>query len=286
MPWRQAPVWFWQKPASRVIRPHASYLRKEARCRAAAKKLLVLRLPRNITQGSADPCANPVVLIKQCLPCRALLRFLPALSFWIAAAIRYAIRSTIRLPGSEPAVFRRRKAFLLCKNPCGGTAVGMGSPPQSAEAPPAQRNFQRKFALRQVGSSKFVVPPTRERSKVRNIARLVTCPCRAAPGCQRDRGPFCFGKSPEEPLPRGSFGQLLRGGSTPRFFAQLRSVGSKPTRLAGSCQSTPGPWTTGPAQKSPPLPRSTAKPPLPAGSKKIAGLSSGDFRYLICCYMP
>ena len=109
---------------------------------------------------------------------------------------------------------------------------------------PAQRNFQRKFALRRVGSSKFVVPPTRERSKVRNIARLVTCPCRAAPGCQRDRGPFCFGKSPEEPLSRGSFGQLLRGGSTPRFFAQLRSVGSKPTRLAGYCQSTPGPWTT------------------------------------------
>ena len=46
------------------------------------------------------------------------------------------------------AVFRRRKAFLLCKNPCGGTAVGMGSPAQSGIAPPAQRNFQRKFALR------------------------------------------------------------------------------------------------------------------------------------------
>ena len=91
------------------------------------------------------------------------------------------------------AVFRRRKAFLLCKNPCGGTAVGMGSPAQSAVAPPAQRNFQRKFALRQVGSYKFVVPPTRERSKVRNIARLVTCPCRAAPGCQRDRGPSVSG---------------------------------------------------------------------------------------------
>ena len=50
--------------------------------------------------------------------------------------------------------------FALQKSLRGGTAVGMGSPPQSAEAPPAQRNFQRKFALRQVGSSKFVVPPT------------------------------------------------------------------------------------------------------------------------------
>ena len=191
------------------------------------EEIAILRWRVN-TQGSADPCAIPVVLIKQCLPCRALLRFLPALSFWIVAAIWYAMHSTIRLPGSELTVFRRRKAFLLCKNPCGGTAVGMGSPAQSGIAAPAQRNFQRKFALRRVGSYKFVVPPTRERSKVRNNARLGKSLYRAAPGCQRDRGPFCFGKRPEEPLPRGSFGQLLRGGSTPRFFSQIRSVGSKP----------------------------------------------------------
>ena len=190
------------------FRPHASYLRKEARCRAAAKKLLLLRLPRNITQGSADPCAIPVVLVKQCLPCEHLLRFLPALSFWIAAAIWYAMRSTIRLPGSELTVFRRRKAFLLCKNPCGGTAVGMGSPAQSAEAPPAQRNFQRKFALRRVGSSKFVVPPTSNRSKVRNNARLGKSLYRAAPGCQRDRGPSVSGRvqrNPFQGVPLGNF---------------------------------------------------------------------------------
>ena len=137
-----------------------------------------------------------------------LLRFLPALSFWIAAAIQYAIRSTIRLPGSELTVFRRRKAFLLCKNPCGGTAVGMGSPPQSGIAAPAQRNFQRKFALRQVGSSKFVVPPTRKRSKVRNIARLGKSLYRAAPGCQRDRGPSVSGgvqRNPFQGVPLGNF---------------------------------------------------------------------------------
>ena len=124
----------------------------------------------------------------------------------------------------------------------------MGSPPQSAAAPPAQRNFQRKFALRRVGSSKSVVLPAIERSKVRNNARLGKSLYRAAPGCQRDSGPFCFGKLPEEPLSRGSFGQLLRGGSTPRFFAQLRSVGSKPTRLARYCQFITGPWTTGPVK--------------------------------------
>ena len=137
-----------------------------------------------------------------------LLRFLPALSFWIAAAIRYAIRSTIRLPSSKPTVLRRRKAFLLCKNPCGGTAVGMGSPPQSGIAAPAQRNFQRKFALRQVGSARFVVPPTRERSKVRNNARLGKSLYRAAPGSLRDRGPSVSGRvqrNPFQGVPLGNF---------------------------------------------------------------------------------
>ena len=43
--------------------------------------------------------------------------------------------------------------------------------------------------------------------------------------------------------------QLLRGGSTPRFFAQLRSVGSKKNQLAGLCQNLPR--TTGPAKKPP-----------------------------------
>ena len=84
----------------------------------------------------------------------------------------------------------------------------MGSPPQSGIAAPAQRNFQRKFALRQVGSSKFVVPPTRKRSKVRNIARLGKSLYRAAPGCQRDRGPSVSGgvqRNPFQGVPLGNF---------------------------------------------------------------------------------
>ena len=137
-----------------------------------------------------------------------LLRFLPALSLWSAIANRFAVRTTIRLPSSRFGSLRRRKAFLLCKNPCGGTAVGMGSPPQSGIAAPAQRNFQRKFALRRVGSSKFVVLPTIERSKVRNNARLGKSLYRAAPGCQRDRGPSVSGgvqRNPFQGVPLGNF---------------------------------------------------------------------------------
>ena len=89
-----------------------------------------------------------------------------------------------------------------------GNCGGDGVPIAVGNAPPAQRNFQRKFALRQVGSSKFVVPPTIERSKVRNNARLGKSLYRAAPGCQRDRGPSVSGgvqRNPFQGVPLGNF---------------------------------------------------------------------------------
>ena len=137
----------------------------------------------------------------------------PTVFYWYSRSglqlqpgLQFVQRSDCR--AADLAVFRRRKAFLLCKNSCGGTAVGMGSPPQSGIAAPAQRNFQRKFALRQVGSSKFVVLPTIERSKVRNNARLEKFLYRAAPGCQRDRGPSVSGRvqrNPFQGVPLGNF---------------------------------------------------------------------------------
>ena len=91
---------------------------------------------------------------------------------------------------------------------------------------PAQRNFQRKFALRRVGSAKFVVPPAIEHSKVRRHARLVQPAVPGRPGVPEGPRPSVSEGVQRKPFPRVSFGQFLRGGSTPRFFAQLRSVGS------------------------------------------------------------
>ena len=91
---------------------------------------------------------------------------------------------------------------------------------------PAQRNFQRKFALRRVGSAKFVVPPTIEHSKVRRHARLVQPAVPGSPGVPEGPRPSVSEGVQREPFPRVPFGQLLRRGSTRRFFAQLRSVGS------------------------------------------------------------
>ena len=114
--------------------------------------------------------------------------------------------------------------FALQKSLRGGLQWGTGVLIAEGEVP-AQRNFQRKFALRRVGSAKFVVPPTIEYSKVRSTLNWYNHSYRAARGA-RGAAPLCFRRSPEETLSRVSSGQFLRGGSTPRFFAQLRSVGS------------------------------------------------------------
>ena len=115
--------------------------------------------------------------------------------------------------------------FALQKSLRGGLRWGKGGL-IAENAAPAQRNFQRKFALRRVGSCKFVVLPTTQYSKVREHARFVTLSVPGSSGCQRGRCPSVSEGVQRKPFPRVSFGQFLRGGSTPRFFAQLRSVGS------------------------------------------------------------
>ena len=78
--------------------------------------------------------------------------------------------------------------FALQKSLRGGLRWGTGVL-IAEQAVPAQRNFQRKFALRRVGSAKFVVPPTIERSKVREYAQLVQPSVPGSLGCQRGRCP-------------------------------------------------------------------------------------------------
>ena len=80
--------------------------------------------------------------------------------------------------------------------------MGDGGPHRRERSPPAQRNFQRKFALRRVGSAKFVVPPTTERSKVRSTPNRNNRLYRAARGA-RGAAPLCFRRSPEETIPKG-----------------------------------------------------------------------------------
>ena len=79
--------------------------------------------------------------------------------------------------------------FCSAKILAGGLRWGTGVLIAEGEVP-AQRNLQRKFALRRVGSHKFVVPPTTERSKVRRHAQPVQPSVPGSPGCQRGRAPL------------------------------------------------------------------------------------------------
>ena len=130
---------------------------------------------------------------------------------------------------AEQQIWRHLSAarhFCSAKILAGGLRWGTGPSSQRGKSP-AQRNFQRKFALHRVGSAKFVVPPTIEHSKVRRHARLVRPAVPGSPGVPEGPRPSVSEGVQRKPFRRVSFGQFLRGGSTPRFFAQLRSVGSK-----------------------------------------------------------
>ena len=194
-----------------------------------------------------------------------LLRILEALSFWHASTHWFVKSLTIFVPSSKFGRLVRRKAFLLCKNPCGaGFDGGRGSSSQRGKSP-AQRNFQRKFALRRVGSCKFVVLPTTQYSKVREHARFVTLSVPGSSGCQRGRRPSVWEgvqRKPFQGFPLGNFfltadAVLLcaaKKNSDSRWrLCRLTDMGCRAgvgtTRLAGFCQFSPDPWVTHSSKK-------------------------------------
>ena len=141
----------------------------------------------------------------------------------------------------------------------------MGSPPQSAAAPPAQRNFQRKFALRQVGSYKFVVPPTRERSKVRNNAQLGKS-CTGQPrGARGTAVPLFREESRGTPSKGFLWATSSRRLDTALLFADKKR-GVETTRLAGYCQLKLAPAATDGSKK--PLAAALDSKALAAGGQQ------------------
>ena len=195
----------------------------------------------------------------------------------VQSGMQYVQRSSCRAANLQS--FAAARHFCSAKILAGGLRWGWG-PRRSREMHRPRKEISRGNLLcaksglanlsypRRLSAQKYVTTPNWEN------------PVPGSPGVPEGPRSLCFGKSPEEPLPRGSFGQLLRGGSTPRFFAQLRSVGSKPTRLAGHCQFISGPWTTGPAKKPPRCRARQQKAPLrPAGRKKRTCLAAGPFLF-------
>ena len=130
---------------------------------------------------------------------------------------------------------------------------------------PAQRNFQRKFALCQVGSARFVVPLTSNHSKLRRHTRQEQSQYRAAPGCQRDRGPSVSGsvqRNPFQGVPLGNFFLTVDA----VLLCAAKKNGVETTRLAGHCQSTPGACRHGRQQKLTVPPSQRQTPPAGGNS--------------------
>ena len=98
--------------------------------------------------------------------------------------------------------------FCSAKILAGGLRWGTGVL-IAEQAAPAQRNFQRKFALRQVGSYKFVVPPTIEYSKVRSTLNWYNHPYRAARGARGAAAPLFPKESRENPFEGFSLGNFF-----------------------------------------------------------------------------
>ena len=150
---------------------------------------------------------------------------------------------------AEQQIWRHLSAarhFCSAKILAGGLRWGTGVLIAEGEVP-AQRNFQRKFALRRVGSYKFVVPPTIERSKVREHAQLVQPSVPGSPGCQRGRAPLFPKESRENPFEGFSLGNFFLTADAVLLCAAKKNSDSRwrLCRLTDmGCRAGVGKWTS------------------------------------------
>ena len=159
----------WQKPASLVVPTpalHPISVRRQSRQRLSEFFLAAQRrtasavkkkLPKeNPSKGfSLDSFGNkraaallrsPEAQIYSAHPVERLLRILEALSFWHASTYWHVKSLTILLPSSKFGRLVRRKAFLLCKNPCGAGCNG-GRGTSSQRTQPRAKKFSEKICF-------------------------------------------------------------------------------------------------------------------------------------------
>ena len=134
-PWSRGQGRFWQKPASWFFSTPRFLAAQRSAVSSRREEIAFLRWRVN-TQGSADPCANLGVLVGNCYPVERFYDFCQhsRSGLQLHTGLQFVQRSNCR--ATNLAVFRRRKAFLLCKNPCGaGCNGGRGSSLQRTQSP-------------------------------------------------------------------------------------------------------------------------------------------------------
>ena len=115
--------------------------------------------------------------------------------------------------------------FALQKSLRGGLQWGTGDL-IAENAAPRKEIFRENLLCAESGLTNLSYPRLQSVQKYVGTPNRYNRLYRAAPGCQRGRCPSVSEGVQRKPFRRVFFGQLLPGGSTRRFFAQLRSVGS------------------------------------------------------------
>ena len=132
--------------------------------------------------------------------------------------------------------FVRRKAFLLCKNPCGaGFDGGRGSSSQRTQ-PPRKEISRGNLLCAESGLTNLSYPSIIERSKVREHAQLVQPSAPGSSGVPEGPLPLCFRKSPEKNLLKGFLWATSSRRLDTALLCAAKKCGVELNQLAGFCQ--------------------------------------------------
>ena len=127
----------------------------------------------------------------------------------------------------------RRKAFLLCKNPCGWAAMGAGASSQSGKSP--RKEISRGNLLcAESGLPNLSYPRRLSAQKYVSTLNWYNRPYRAARGA-RGAAPLCFRRSPEETIPKGFLWAISSRRLDTALLCAAKKRGVELNQLEGLC---------------------------------------------------
>ena len=138
------------------------------------------------------------------------------------------------LPSSKFGGTYPPQGFLLCKNPCGaGCDGGRGSSSQSTRSP--RKEISRGNLLcTESGLTNLSYP--RLQSVQKYVARPTgTTVCIGQPGVPEGPLPLCFGRSPEETLPKGFLWAISSRRLDTALLCAAKKRGVELDQLEGLC---------------------------------------------------
>ena len=173
-------------------------------------------------QKGCGPFEIPGFPDLQCLTSRAPPTYFGSTLFLVCTAL-LVCKMADDLPAEQQIWWHLSAARHFCsaKILAGGLRLGRG--PHRRVGSPRAKKFPEEICFAPSRVCQVCRTPDYRVLKSTQYAQLVQPSVPGSPGA-RGAAPLCFRRSPEETLSRVSSGQFLRGGSTPRFFAQLRSV--------------------------------------------------------------